>query len=289
MDDRALNGHVWRTLVKHVAQHKGPLRILEVGGGIGTMLIRILSRGLFTQNASYYLVDSSPQNIAYAESYLTQALSEVGWQVEAGEILRLQRNGQTIDVFLRAQALDTFHKNQDSKFDLIIANAFLDLLPLTEAVSQLLAMSTPVGLFYFTINFDGLTLFEPIINPQLDAQIQSAYHRTMEQRRYQGRATGGSHAGRTLYSVLTELGASVLAAGSSDWAVHPANGRYPEDEAYFLHFIIQTVHNALHDLNTIDSDMLSQWTQQRHAQIEEGRLFYVAHQLDYIGQASVAL
>ena len=60
VDDRALNQHVWNT-IKDQIRHKGkPLKILEIGGGIGTMLIRILDEG-FLQDSRYTLVDISQE------------------------------------------------------------------------------------------------------------------------------------------------------------------------------------------------------------------------------------
>ena len=48
-DDRALNGRVWEALSEALATRRSlqPLRVLELGCGIGTMLERALERGLF--------------------------------------------------------------------------------------------------------------------------------------------------------------------------------------------------------------------------------------------------
>ncbi|MGQ0601957.1 MAG: hypothetical protein ACT4QE_09710, partial [Anaerolineales bacterium] len=43
VDDRALNAHVWETLAR--ALPAGPVRVLEVGCGIGAMVERVLERG----------------------------------------------------------------------------------------------------------------------------------------------------------------------------------------------------------------------------------------------------
>jgi hypothetical protein len=62
-----------------------------------------------------------------------------------------------------------------------------------------------------------------------------------------------------------------------------ANG-YPADEAYFLHYIIQTIGTALTGHPQLDSERVSAWVAQRHAQIEQGTLLYIAHQLDVLGR-----
>ena len=46
---------------------------------------------------------------------------------------------------------------------------------------------------------------------------------------------------------------------------------YPGDEAYFLHFIVHTVHEALKSNPALDSSRLGEWVAQRHRQIESER------------------
>ena len=111
---------------------------------------------------------------------------------------------------------------------------------------RLLSRLAPGGLFYFTLNFDGATILEPPIDPDLDALIEALYHRTMDTRHCRGRPSGSSRTGRRLFGRLKEAGARLIAAGSSDWVVFPGPDGYPGDEAYFLHFIIDTIGQALH-------------------------------------------
>ena len=64
VDDRALNRHVWQTLADAVAgelPRDRPLRVLEVGAGIGTMVDRCVEWGLFARSGfdvSYTAIDS---------------------------------------------------------------------------------------------------------------------------------------------------------------------------------------------------------------------------------------
>ena len=64
VDDRALNRHVNETLAASLPE--GPIRVVEVGAGIGSMLLRLLRWGLLKQ-ADYTLVDEMPENIDYAD------------------------------------------------------------------------------------------------------------------------------------------------------------------------------------------------------------------------------
>jgi hypothetical protein len=170
------------------------------------------------------------------------------------------------------------------RWDLLIAHAFLDLLDVPRALPLLFNLLVPDGLFYFTINFDGETILEPALDPPLDEYIIRLYHQTMDERVVNGRPSGDSHTGRHLFTHLAAAGGQLLAAGSSDWVVHPQDGRYPADEAYFLHFIIETIKGALAGHPELDDRRFAEWIDRRHAQVDNGVLVYIAHQLDFFGR-----
>ncbi len=142
----------------------------------------------------------------------------------------------------------------------------------------------PGGLFYFTLNFDGGTIFQPIIDAAFDEKITNLYHRTMDERISNGRPAGHSHTGRRLFKHLIDAGGEIIASGSSDWVVFADREGYAADEAYFLHFIVNTVHQALTGHPELESSLFEAWIAQRHAQIEAGTLIYIAHQLDFFGR-----
>ncbi len=70
----------------------------------------------------------------------------------------------------------------------------------------------PGGMFYFTINFDGATLFQPEISPYLDAKIESLYHRTMDERVTNGKPSGDSRTGRHFFHHARMARAEILEA-----------------------------------------------------------------------------
>jgi hypothetical protein len=166
----------------------------------------------------------------------------------------------------------------------LIAHAFIDLVNVPTTLPALFSLLRPGGLFYFTIVFDGATILQPEIDPAFDAQIERLYHQTMDQRLVNGQPSGDSRTGRHLFHHLQATGAELLAAGSSDWVVYPDLNGYPGDEAYFLHFIIHTIHHALIDHPDLDPNRFTNWLNKRHAQIEAGELVYIAHQLDFLGR-----
>lgn len=237
--------------------------------------------------AHYTAIDSQNENIQTAQERLKDwaRLRDMRFQVKNNK-LQLSDSHHQVAVLL--EVIDVFdlivREGVSLRWDLLIAHAFLDLIDVASTLPDLLALLAPGALFYFSLNFDGLTLLEPPIDKDLDDTIQTLYHSTMDERRRDGKPSGDSRTGRHLFSHLENAGAQVLAAGASDWVVHSQRGKYPGDEAYFLHFIVHTIYQSLADHPALDGDRFHSWAVERHAQIERGELVYVAHQLDILGR-----
>ena len=277
VDDRALNKTVLDSLKANLPA--APIRIIEVGAGIGTMLMRLLRWGLLTK-ADYVLVDEMTENIESAKEWIPL------WAVEAGlSVERVERDSLRVfdsfrDVQIHFQCADVFDfiKKNSEPADLLIAHAFLDLLPMPESMPSLLALTNHLA--WLTVNFDGVTSLEPTIDPLLDEQIEWLYHASMDTR-----PTGGdSRAGRHLFSHLQAAGADILSAGASDWVVHSVNGKYPADEAYFLNFILHFFEESLTGHVELNAAAFANWIKERRAQIERGELVYIAHQMDFLAK-----
>ena len=277
VDDRALNQTVFDSLKANLPS--APIRIIEVGAGIGTMLTRLVRWELLAK-ANYILVDEMSENIESAKEWIPVWAVEAGLSVERIEQDQLRVFDQTRDVHIRFECADVFDfiKKNPAPADLLIAHAFLDLLPMPESMPKLLALTK--NLAWLTINFDGVTSLEPSIDSALDERIERLYHATMD-----ARPTGGdSRAGRHLFSHLQMAGAQVLAAGASDWVVHSVNGKYPADEAYFLHFILHFFEESLAGHPELNAAAFANWIKERRAQIERGELVYIAHQMDFLAK-----
>jgi SAM-dependent methyltransferase len=289
VDERALNRPVWEALGRSLppASVAAPLRALEIGAGTGAMFERMLSRSILHE-AEYTAVDLDAESIACARQQVPVWAVQQGYQVEIcpDGSLSFSRPGQRVRLRLAAQDVFDFMAGNRGRpgWDLLVAHAFLDLIDIPASLPQLFRLCKPGGLFYFTINFDGLTLFEPAIDPAFDELVQTLYHRTMDERRVKGKPSGDSRAGRHLFHYLRKAGAEVIAAGASDWVVIPGTQGYPQDEAYFLHFIVHTVHQALAGHPELEARRFEGWLAERHAQIERHELVYIAHQLDYAGR-----
>jgi SAM-dependent methyltransferase len=292
VDDRALNLRVWQTLVQSLTAAAGgePLRVLEVGAGIGTMLERALAWGLLAR-ADYTGIDQDPGNVAYAHDRLPRWGEEQGYQVSSNPgSWRFEKGNQSVTARLQQANLYDFLERETQAesgrqtWDLLIAHAFLDLVDVPSTLPALFELLAPGGLFYFTLNFDGATLLEPPIDPPFDERIQLLYHQTMDDRIIAGQRSGDSRTGRRLFAHLKAAGAEILAAGSSDWVVFSGADGYVEDEAYFLHFIVHTLQQALQGHFGLDPEQFEKWIALRHAQIERRELVYIAHQLDIVGK-----
>jgi SAM-dependent methyltransferase len=285
VDDRALNRRVWGCLVDQV---KGmglqrPLRVLEIGAGIGTMLERLLGWGL-APSIDYTGIDARAENVQAATQRLPAWAQEQGYQtsLHRGEMKLSQ--GQ-VSVTARFIVEDAFafmaRETTRERYDLLIAQAFLDLVDISEAVPALMRSLVPGGLFYATLNFDGVTILEPELDPAFDAEIMARYHRDMDERDIDGKPSGDSRTGRHLFIPLMEIG-EILAAGASDWVVYPRLEGYPDEEAYFLACILHFFENALQDDPDLDQARFKAWLRQRKHQIERLELVYIAHQLDIL-------
>ncbi len=283
VDDRALNQRVWDALSKSLDTYEA-VEILEIGGGIGTMMERLLERGVL-QHAHYTLLDEQPENITEARERLPKWADKHNFEARwEGETLVLWKMGNQTKVDFLAEDLFSFlaRRPVEQQYDLLIAHAFLDLVDIPATLPRLFEILKPEGNFYFTINFDGETIFEPA-QPD-EVEIMAAYHRTMDERVVDGKLSGDSRAGRHLFTHLHEAGGKILEAGASDWVVFGDEKGYPADEAYFLYFIVDTVRGAVD--GEIASGQIESWASARHAQIESGSLVYIAHQLDFFGRLS---
>jgi len=296
LDDRSLNRGVWQILHQELSNlgKETPLQVLEIGAGIGTMVERAVDWGLLG-NAYYTAVENQPELVAYAEEYLQSWSSKQGYEISrmGKEYLEITHPDGIVCVdFKPVDVFDYIHDWQKQpekslkRWDLLIAHAFMDLVPIERALGDLCNTLSEEGIFYFSLNFDGMTIFEPEIDPILDKMIEILYHQTMDERFVDGALTGGSRSGRKLLNQLSSSGAQVLAAGASDWLVYPINGRYPFDEAYFLHHILYFIESELKNHPELDPEQLKNWIHQRKRQVDAGELVYIAHQLDILGRYS---
>jgi len=285
IDDRALNRFVWAALCQALPQTTGaePANIVEIGAGIGTMLARMVDWGLLAGPATYLATDCDAGHLRLARRYLADWADDRGhalhWPEQQrgrlctpqAEIAMILEAVRAEEMACRAGSVGTFH--------LIVAHAVLDLIDLPAVLPGLLSQLTDNGLAYFTCNFDGTTLFLPEYPGGDEQEILRRYHASMETR-----LTGASRTGRRLLCLLQGPGLELLAAGSSDWVIHPRNGTYSGDEVSFLHALIATVEQELTGKSGPPPSGLAAWARTRHRQVEAGALTFLARNLDLLAR-----
>ena len=280
VDDRALNRHVLAELCRLTPA--GAPRVLEVGAGLGTMVARLLDWGVVGAG-EYVLLDADQQLLDCSRRWLRD------WAAARGVRSDLLPDGlQVGDLRVRlvhAELGGYLEVAHGELADVLIANAVLDLVDVPAVLPGLLRLLVPGRVYWFTINYDGESIFAP--GHPHDDQVMQAYHRDMDERFRYGRSAGESRTGRRLFHHLRAAGAPALAAGSSDWVVSAGpDGNYPGDEAYFLRSILNTIQNALrYHQERVEPADLTGWLAERGRQLAAGELVYIAHQLDFVGRS----
>lgn len=283
VDDRALNPRVWATVWREL-RTTAP-RVLELGCGIGTMIERVLEAQVL-RSGQYSAVDLNPSFLDEARRRLHSWSQRQGLLAREGDQeLILEGAGRKIRVgFRQGDITQDLSEVVGGDWDLLMANALLDLVDLHSTLPGLLDLLAPGGLAYFTINFDGVTSFLPAFEPDLDRRLMDLYHRTMDERGRQADTAPHSRTGRALLSLLPELGVEILAAGGSDWTVHPQGDSYPAREGEFLASLLDTVEHALRDRPELTADELDRWLETRRQQLDGAKLTLLTHQLDVCGR-----
>lgn len=244
--------------------------VVEFGAGVGVTVPRLLEWEITA--GSYRGIERDGDLVTYARSSRADAIESSGYAVERsdrGFTAATADSAQTLDVaFEQGDALSV----DAAEADLVIAQAFADLVPLDDLVAALERTTRPGGFAYLPITFDGQTLFQP--DHPADEAVERAYHAAIDAE--DGRDV---RAGRHLLDRLRAADGRLVAAGPSDWIVRPRDGAYPADEAHFLSCILDFVADALAGSAVEGAD---DWLATRREQLAAGELTYVAHQYDLL-------
>ena len=277
VDDRALNRHVLAELRRLMPADT--VRVLELGSGLGTMVARLLEWQVLNAG-EYTLVDVDGELLRDSNRWLSDWAKARGLSVEPlPDELHI---GELRVRFVQAELESYLDTGETEPADVLIANAFLDLVDVPAMLPRLFRMLVPGGTYWFTINFDGETIFAPD-HPD-DDYVLRAYHDDMDERVRYGRRAGESRTGRHLFHHLHAAGGPPIASGSSDWVVHAGPDKtYPAAEASFLDDILQTIQDAL--TGRVEPAVLAGWLETRRRQLATGDLLFIAHQLDFVGRS----
>ena len=280
------------------------LRVLDLGTGTGAMLRRILELDL-PGPLELVGLDQEEQNLSVAVDRVVQVLQRRKFIIEEKQersgtmcIYGKKRGSELRVVFQRGDLLDRHTTDKLEPFDCITAHAFMDLMPLEAAVAIIRKLLKPDGIFYPTLNYDGLTVLMPEYEKlDIEQRLLRIYNRSMEQRRNRGGKTGGAQSGRRLYRSLLEEGFTILGMGSSDWNVFPTGGVYSDDQKLFLSAIVSMIareagrfrtgsgeDNAAGSDTPLDSAAVADWYNDRLQAVQNHSLSLIVHQLDLLAR-----
>ena len=243
--------------------------IVEVGCGTGVTVPRLFEWGI--SDAAYKGIDQSQTLIDFAEDVRPRELANQGHSVAETD------DGFSIGPFEaqfdRGEVPAALADEQDH--DVVMAQAFLDLVSIEQFFTAAVEALTPGGLIYAPITFDGATMFYP--SHPADHAVEKGFHRRMGSTDDQAVT-----AGRESIEVCRRLNGPLRAVRSSDWIVRPDGRGYPRDEAFFLSCILGFIEQSVESLD--GPHRLDEWLQTRRRQLDNADLMYVAHQFDILYQ-----
>ncbi|WP_304244241.1 class I SAM-dependent methyltransferase [Gracilinema caldarium] len=264
VDQRSLNLRVWNRFIQELEKGFHPTKILDLGAGNGSFLERLLKQ-------------TELRDFEYVPLDADRELLDNLLHTQDQELLR--RRGIRIRP-IQAR-IESFLEQHNQSWDLLISNAFFDLINLDQWGPSLFSLVQPGGLFYSTLLFDGVTTFLPPLDPKTDLLVEEMYHQSM-----QGRGQSGSRSGRTLLAKLLSSDLMVLEAGPSDWVIYAHQGSYTEGEQQLLEAILD-FHQSVFEQNGSDPELqrvFPEWIYQRRSQLRKGELALLTHQWDLLAK-----
>ena len=283
LDERSLNREVREAFLR--ALHGlAEIRCVDVGAGAGATVRRLLAGGLAVPLVLTSL-DRDPLLLDAARDDALRQLREQGREpsIDAGELHVATGPATT----LRFAACEFQDYRPQHPCNVVTAHAFLDMVPLADALGRFGTWLEPGGILYATLNYDGDTTLLPVSDDAaFEATLIEHYHETMERRRVDGLAIGGAFSGRRLHRLLPDHGFEILACGSSDWSITPWLGEYRAGDAICLQALLDMIGGEAQRSGLFDPGRLGRWREERQRCLRERRLGLIAHQLDLLARLS---
>ena len=116
--------------------------------------------------ADYTLLDIDRDSLAEASQWLSTWATSTGRNVrQLQDALQITGGSPAVDISIRSVCAE-FREFLDrgpagQSVDLLIANAFLDIVDVPATLPPLFRLLVPNGLYWFSTNFDGETIFLP--------------------------------------------------------------------------------------------------------------------------------
>ena len=288
VDKRALNRCVLNKFNRTLHATHSPVTILELGGGTGAMMQRILHEW-DGSSLEYHFVDASSSHIEAARQEVDTWMYQQGQFKEAttayGRRLHCTRNDGTVEIHLREQDAFQALDHISARVDVIVAQSFLDLIHIPTLLDRLNDVCVADAVAYFPIHVNGSTRFLPTTQRAIDRHIEHIYHDSMNARETRHGPAGGASTGQKLLHAIPAHGGSIRAAGGSDWIIYPdAHGAYGSQDRYFLRKMLDFFDDEIGSSSEISEETGSEWIETRRAQLQRGELSLVAHHIDVLAR-----
>ena len=207
-----------------------------------------------------------------------KSVSYDGWEINPVTAARAATRVRETEAFEHGEVhVGDVRSEEGRTFDLLTANAVLDLFPPETSAEWIAPLVEPGGLLYASIVFDGVTIVQPTIDARIDDEVLRLYHRSMAQ----------GFARHHLFG-LFGAGFELLQLGSSDWIIPPRRGGPLPEEREVVSTVLAMMEASVgreiveRGGTTLTTADLSTWLQTRRRQLERGELLFEAHQMDLL-------
>jgi SAM-dependent methyltransferase len=279
VDTRAMDQRAFTLFIRHLSK-LGQARVLEIGCGTGAMIRRVLrTRPPVNLEITAYDLDS--ESLGVAREQIALLLDDAQANSTSDTLAGRQAGNHLCRV--------SFHRGDvlrdplpPGRYDAIMAHALLDVLPIGAVLTRLEEHCLAGSLLYSAINYDGRTLLYPAASdPSFEQDLLHRYDLSMDARRVDGAATGGSRCGEKLIGELARRNYELLAVGPSDWHVRPSAG--PRESGDFLSALLAMMRDE-GERQGADSRRLEAWYTERATQARRASLGLIVHQIDILAQ-----
>lgn len=280
LDERSLNEQV-RSALSQQLQGRVRLSCLDVGSGTGAMVRRLL-RWCSVPELLITVLDCNRDMLETARRRIVGELQQLRLAVdENGPAVRGESIGRSVVVDFVACRVSEFSPPA-FRYDLITAHSFMDLVTVEATLQSFEQWLLPGGLLYATLNYDGMTsLFPPFEDGLFESRLMAAYDASMDDRRVEGLATGGSRSGSRLVAALYRRQWEVLAYGTSDWNLTPTAGKYRDRDKVCIQAMLEFIRLEA-ERSSLDQEGACRWSTDRAQQLGADRLGLIVHQLDVL-------
>ncbi len=285
IDFRSINRSVFKTFKKLIESTKSPI-ILDIGTGTGLMIRKILALKL-KGAVKIYGIDYNTETQEKAFEMIKLDLESKKYTVKTLNNTHIAENdNRKLKItILNADFLneEIFRKLKKIGFHCITANSFMDLVPLNKAVKKVFMLLRENGIFYSSINYDGVTALLPKCQDNgFEQVLLERYNQSMDIRKVDGLLTGGSRTGTKIFNVVQDEGFKIVNYGCSDWQIFPEGGEYRKYEPAFLKSILSLIYEEGNKDKLFDDDKLRSWYRLRIGGVEDQSLVLITHQTDIV-------